>query len=79
MISAVIDSIPHCHLSSGFKDSVLQEWKLYQDETLADDLFISAKGHRGDGTPYVNYKQIDEYWKVLIHVVSQVSKLGCVS
>jgi len=55
MISAVIDSIPHCHLLSGFEDSVIQEWKLYQDEPLAEDLFISAKGHRDDSTPYVSY------------------------
>jgi len=62
-------------LSSGFKlkDSVLQEWKLYQEETLAEDFFISAKGQRDDCTPYVSHKWIDEYWssylKVLIHVV----------
>jgi len=45
---------------------VLQEWKLYQDEILAKDLFISAKGHRDDGTPYVSYKRIDEYWSSVL-------------
>jgi hypothetical protein len=77
MISAVIDSIPHCHLSSGFKDNVLQEWKLYQDDTLAEDLFISAKGHRDDGTTCVNYKRIDEYWSSVLESTNSCgSSLG---
>jgi len=39
---------------------------LYQDETLAEDLFISAKGHRDDATPCVSYKRIDEYWSSVL-------------
>jgi len=45
---------------------VLQEWKLYQDKTLAEDLFISAKGLSDDGTPCVSYKRIDEYWSSVL-------------
>jgi hypothetical protein len=68
LILAVIDNLPYCH-SAELKDKVLSEWQVYQEESISEDLFALDKGVNDDGSGYVKYKRIDEYWQRVMQIV----------
>ena len=60
-VLAVADNLPYCN-TPDLKDKVSHEWRQYQEEEISRDLFVSSEGQNEDGTAYVKYRRIDEYW-----------------
>lgn len=61
MIMAVVDHLPYCS-SANIKDNVLHQWQTYAADDIPDDFFIMNKGQNEDGTGYVKYRHVDDYW-----------------
>jgi hypothetical protein len=61
MIIAVVENLPYLHTPE-MKDNVRHEWQKYQDDQIPEDFYISDKGQKDDGTPYIASHQIDHYW-----------------
>jgi hypothetical protein len=61
MIAAVVVNLPYCN-SAEKSDSVVREWRKYQDEVIPETFFIEDKGVKDDGTAYIKYKRVDYYW-----------------
>ena len=65
------------------KDKMLQEWKSYEDEVIAEDVFVESKGQNDDGTAFINYRRIDDYWYRVLQITDsrgqpKYSSLGVV-
>lgn len=62
---SVVGQLPHCTLSL---DALRYEWQKYQAEDIPEDSYCSDKGQIEDGTSYVKYRRIDEYWHKVIQL-----------
>lgn len=71
MIQAVVDQLPYCN-STQIKDDVLREWQCYRcDSEIVDEFHILETGQNADGTGFVKYRRVDEFW----HKVMQLTDL----
>jgi len=61
MMLALVANLPYCKAAE-MKDKVSAEWHQYQQEEISRDMFVSGEGQNSDGTAFVKYKRIDEYW-----------------
>ena len=52
------------------KDRVYDEWCQYQEEEIPRDLFVLSEGQNEDGTGYVKYRRIDEYWYRVLQITN---------
>jgi hypothetical protein len=65
MILAVVDQLPYCS-SANIKYDILHQWQTYAADKIPEEFFILHNGQKEDGTGYVKYRNVDEYWhKVL--------------
>ena len=67
MIGAVILNLPCCN-SAETDDGVLRECRNYQKEEIPEEFYIEDKGQRADGTSYVKYKRVDDYWHKIMQL-----------
>ena len=51
-------------------DRVSDEWCQYQEEAIPRDLFVLSEGQNEDGTGYVKYRRIDEYWYRVLQITN---------
>jgi len=61
MIGAFVACLPHLN-SEKMKDDVLHKWQTYQEDEIPEDMYIYEQGQKSDGTAYVKYRRVDEYW-----------------
>ena len=59
MFNAIVSQLPYC---TNNIDALRAEWHKYQEEDIAEELYIVDKGQNEDGTGYVKFWSIDEYW-----------------
>jgi len=67
MIGAVVLNLPYCN-SAETDDGVLREWRNYQKKEIPEEFYIQDKGQRADGTSYVKYKRVDDYWHKIMQL-----------
>ncbi len=68
MVSSIVDNIPMISSITELKDKILQDWRKYQEENIKEDFYVTERGQKEDGTPFVNYKRIDEYWNKVLQI-----------
>src|SRR5688572_6088736 len=69
MVVAVVEHLPH-YRDAKMKDDILREWQLYQEDgEIVEDFYIFQRGRNDDGTAYIKYCRLDEYW----HKVMQLT------
>ncbi len=67
MMLALTENLPYCN-TADIKDRVSGEWRMYQEEEIHRDLFVLSEGQNEDGTAYVKYRRIDEYWYRVLQI-----------
>jgi hypothetical protein len=67
MMLALTENLPYCN-AADVKDRVSAEWRLYEEEEISRDLFVSCEGQNDDGTANVKYRRIDEYWYKVMQI-----------
>ena len=67
MITAVVDNLPYCNYAAT-KDNILPEWRKYQEEVIPEEFYIQERGQRADGTAFVKYKRVDDYWHRILQL-----------
>jgi len=67
MIGAVVACLPHLN-SDKIKDDVLHEWQTYQEDVMPDDMYIYEQGQTSDGTAYIKYRRLNEYWYTVMQL-----------
>ena len=54
MILIVSENLTYCKTAT-IKDKLPNEWRLYQEEDIAEDMYAIQKEEKADGTPSLTY------------------------